>query len=290
MLPSHVRVVEISSNDAWMRDCGPDLRRRRQGRRAPRALGVQRLGRLLRRPLLPLGQGPDGAAQGRRAGARRPLQGPARHGGRLDPRRRRGHGHHHRGVPAEPGPQPGPQPRADRGAPARLPGRPEGDLAGEGHRPRRDERPRRRRRLLRASRRRARRRDRRPGATGATSSCRTTCAACRRRPTPEDVASRSTPCPCPRSWRSPPTRPGASTRPRAASRASPATRPPPRTSTSSSATAASSCRRFDDPNDAVAKAKLEELFPEREVVAVPGREIVLGGGNVHCITQQQPAG
>jgi agmatine deiminase len=47
---------------------------------------------------------------------------------------------------------------------------------------------------------------------------------------------------------------------------------------------------FDDPNDAVAKAKLEELFPEREVVAGPGREIVLGGGNVHCITQQQPAG
>ena len=47
---------------------------------------------------------------------------------------------------------------------------------------------------------------------------------------------------------------------------------------------------FDDPTDGVAKAKLEELFPEREVVAVPGREIVLGGGNVHCITQQQPAG
>ena len=47
---------------------------------------------------------------------------------------------------------------------------------------------------------------------------------------------------------------------------------------------------FDDPNDAVAKAKLEELFPGREVVTVPGREIVLGGGNVHCITQQQPRG
>jgi agmatine deiminase len=47
---------------------------------------------------------------------------------------------------------------------------------------------------------------------------------------------------------------------------------------------------FDDPNDAVAKAKLEELFGGREVVAVPGREIVLGGGNVHCITQQQPRG
>jgi agmatine deiminase len=47
---------------------------------------------------------------------------------------------------------------------------------------------------------------------------------------------------------------------------------------------------FDDPNDAVARATLEKLFSDREVVAVPGREIVLGGGNVHCITQQQPAG
>lgn len=46
---------------------------------------------------------------------------------------------------------------------------------------------------------------------------------------------------------------------------------------------------FDDPNDAVVKEKLEALFPGRRVVTVPGREIVLGGGNVHCITQQQPA-
>ena len=47
---------------------------------------------------------------------------------------------------------------------------------------------------------------------------------------------------------------------------------------------------FDDPNDEVARATLAGLFPEREVVTVPGREIVLGGGNVHCITQQQPKG
>jgi agmatine deiminase len=47
---------------------------------------------------------------------------------------------------------------------------------------------------------------------------------------------------------------------------------------------------FGDPCDSEAKATLERLFPERAVVTVPGREIVLGGGNVHCITQQQPRG
>lgn len=47
--------------------------------------------------------------------------------------------------------------------------------------------------------------------------------------------------------------------------------------------------RFDDPADAEAEATLKRIFPEHEIVMVPGREILLGGGNIHCITQQQPA-
>jgi agmatine deiminase len=46
---------------------------------------------------------------------------------------------------------------------------------------------------------------------------------------------------------------------------------------------------FDDPQDEAARAILQRLFPEHRVVMVPGREILLGGGNIHCITQQQPA-
>ena len=47
---------------------------------------------------------------------------------------------------------------------------------------------------------------------------------------------------------------------------------------------------FDGPQDEAARETMRRLFPDREVVTVPGREIVLGGGNVHCITQQQPRG
>ena len=46
---------------------------------------------------------------------------------------------------------------------------------------------------------------------------------------------------------------------------------------------------FDDPADAEARAILQTLFADREVVMVPGRELLLGGGNIHCLTQQQPA-
>ena len=33
---------------------------------------------------------------------------------------------------------------------------------------------------------------------------------------------------------------------------------------------------------------LQEAFPGREVVGVRTREVLLGGGNIHCITQQEP--
>ena len=45
---------------------------------------------------------------------------------------------------------------------------------------------------------------------------------------------------------------------------------------------------LDPRTDAAAMAKLQRVFPERRVVGVPGREILLGGGNIHCITQQVP--
>ena len=47
---------------------------------------------------------------------------------------------------------------------------------------------------------------------------------------------------------------------------------------------------FDDPHDDAAVATYTGLFAPRWIITVPGREIVLGGGNVHCITQQQPSG
>ena len=47
---------------------------------------------------------------------------------------------------------------------------------------------------------------------------------------------------------------------------------------------------LDPATDNIAAQKLQEIFPEHEIVGVPAREILLGGGNIDCITQQIPAG
>ena len=46
---------------------------------------------------------------------------------------------------------------------------------------------------------------------------------------------------------------------------------------------------LDERSDAAALRALRRVFPGRRVLGVPAREILLGGGNIHCITQQIPA-
>lgn len=46
---------------------------------------------------------------------------------------------------------------------------------------------------------------------------------------------------------------------------------------------------FNQPKaDNLAMSLLSEVFPKHEIVGVPSREIGIGGGLIHCITQQQP--
>ena len=45
---------------------------------------------------------------------------------------------------------------------------------------------------------------------------------------------------------------------------------------------------FGDPHDELAIQKLQELYPDRVIEPIYAREILLGGGNIHCITQQVP--
>ncbi len=46
---------------------------------------------------------------------------------------------------------------------------------------------------------------------------------------------------------------------------------------------------LDSRRDDEAARILGDCFPGREIIGVQAREILLGGGNIHCITQQVPA-
>ncbi len=45
---------------------------------------------------------------------------------------------------------------------------------------------------------------------------------------------------------------------------------------------------FGVPEDKLAKAKLESLYPDKDIIQIKSKEILLGGGNIHCITMQIP--
>ncbi|HAR20383.1 MAG TPA: peptidyl-arginine deiminase, partial [Cytophagales bacterium] len=46
---------------------------------------------------------------------------------------------------------------------------------------------------------------------------------------------------------------------------------------------------FQDKNDQKALEILQSCFPERKVIGIHCRELVLGLGTLHCISQQEPA-
>jgi agmatine deiminase len=45
---------------------------------------------------------------------------------------------------------------------------------------------------------------------------------------------------------------------------------------------------FDVPEDAKMLALLADMYPQRKIVQLAGRELCLGGGGFHCLTQQVP--
>lgn len=45
---------------------------------------------------------------------------------------------------------------------------------------------------------------------------------------------------------------------------------------------------YNDPNDAIANAMIQKLYPTRKVVGIDVRNLYANGGMIHCVTQQQP--
>ncbi|VFS77365.1 agmatine deiminase [Pseudomonas aeruginosa] len=160
----NIRVVEISSDDAWVRDTGPTFVIDDKGDVRGVDWGFNAWGGFEGGLYFPW-QRDDQVARKileieRRARYRTDdfvLEGGSIH---VDGE---GHADHHRGMPAQPQPQPAPEPGGDRADPARLSCGGQHHLAAERPLQRRDRRPRRQLLLLRASRRGAAGLDRRPG-------------------------------------------------------------------------------------------------------------------------------
>lgn len=49
------------------------------------------------------------------------------------------------------------------------------------------------------------------------------------------------------------------------------------------------CPAFHPDTDGIARDILQQCFPDFQIIQIPGRDILLGGGNIHCITQQEPS-
>lgn len=45
---------------------------------------------------------------------------------------------------------------------------------------------------------------------------------------------------------------------------------------------------YNDPNDQLAKDKLQDIYPDRWVIGIDVRELYVHGGMIHCVTQQEP--
>ena len=45
---------------------------------------------------------------------------------------------------------------------------------------------------------------------------------------------------------------------------------------------------FGAPEDKLAKEQLKKLYPNKDIIQINTREVLLGGGNIHCITMQIP--
>lgn len=46
--------------------------------------------------------------------------------------------------------------------------------------------------------------------------------------------------------------------------------------------------QFGDVNDGPAIKILQNAFPAKKIIPIPARELIVGGGNIHCLTQQIP--